>query len=56
MKEQEAYKKLARAILRVNIISLIVAALTAVFSTVLHGFIAFWVSIHLISYAIYQNN
>ena len=56
MDRQEANKKLAIAIINVNIISIGFGITIGFLFTVLHGFVTFWISIHLVSYLIYQKN
>jgi len=48
-----AQKQLTKGIIKVNLVSLILAVITAILFTVLHGFVIFWIGIHTISYAFY---
>lgn len=54
MNEEEAYGKLAKGVLRFNIISIILGVIIGKLSTVINGFIVFWISIHTIPYAVYK--
>ena len=53
MDGNRAQKQLTKGIIKVNLVSLILAVITAILFTVLHGFVIFWIGIHTISYAFY---
>jgi len=48
--EEEAYRKLAKGVLRVNIVSIILGVIVGTLSSLINGFFTFWICIHAIPY------